>query len=63
MNKTAQYVAVALLSFVLGGLVLLTVYRVAQQRPVAPTAPESQPQALEGSPVPECVVSLPDCLL
>jgi len=57
MNKTAQYVVVGLVSFVLGGLLLLTVYRVAQQRPVAPTAPESKPQALEGSPVPECVVS------
>ncbi len=46
---------VSLVSFFLGGLILLTVSKIRQEQPIAPTAPQSNPQALEGAPVPACV--------
>lgn len=55
-RRNAPLFWVTLVSLVLGGVVLLTVVRVGRETPVAPTAPQSRPQAVAGSPVPNCAV-------
>ena len=42
LRRNLGFVFVALVSFTLGAVVLLTVMRVGQEQPVAPTAPEAQ---------------------
>ncbi|MEK7166200.1 MAG: hypothetical protein AAB874_05335 [Patescibacteria group bacterium] len=56
MNRT-QLIVVSILVLLLSSVVLLTVLRVGQEKPIAPTAPESKPKAVSGSPVPLCQVS------
>ncbi len=56
-RRIIPYIFVALFSFAFGGTILLTVVRVGQEKPVAPTAPESRPQAVDGNPVPACQAS------
>jgi hypothetical protein len=56
MNRTSLIV-VSILVLLLGSVVLLTVLRVGQEKPVAPTAPESKPQAVGGVPVLACQVN------
>ncbi len=61
MKSIKQYAGlllVALVSFILGGAILLTVSRTSQpEQPVAPTVPQAKPKAYEGSPVPACQTS------
>lgn len=56
-SRNWKLIAIALVSFLLGGLILLSVSRIGQQAPVAPTAPTKQ-RAFEGTPVPACQVDL-----
>lgn len=49
-------IIIAIVFFLLGGLVLLAVMRIGQPSPIAPTAPTGQ-KAFEGSPVPACIVN------
>lgn len=55
-KRITPFLIVALVSFALGGVILLTVLRVGQEKPIAPTAPEPQ-RAVGGVPVPACQVS------
>ncbi|HCS79365.1 TPA: hypothetical protein DIV55_06555 [Patescibacteria group bacterium] len=45
MNRTTRHALLALLSFVLGGLILLAVSRIIQKEPIAPTAPKKEEAA------------------
>jgi uncharacterized repeat protein (TIGR01451 family) len=56
LRKNWAFVAIGLVSLLLGGLALLTALRLRTENPVAPTAPTKQ-QALEGAPVPACTVT------
>lgn len=55
-RKHWAFLTIALVSMSLGALTLLTVIRLREEKPVAPTAPEPE-RAVEGQPVPECQVS------
>src|SRR3989344_4832142 len=57
VKRYGIFFGIALASFGLGAIALLTVTRISQEKPVAPTAPESKPRAIEGSPVPNCTTS------
>lgn len=55
LKRNWGLVVVALVSLALGAVILLTVSRIGQQSPVAPTAPTKQ-KAFEGVPVAQCVL-------
>ena|SRR3989344_8049800 len=57
LKKNWAFLGIGLVSLLLGVLAVLTAVRLREEKPVAPTAPQSKPRAVEGSPVPECTIS------
>jgi hypothetical protein len=55
LKRSGGLILVALTSFALGALILLTVSRLGQEKAVAPTAPTKQ-NAFEGVAVPACIL-------
>lgn len=56
-RKNWIFLSIGVVSVLLAVLAILTATKLRQEKPIAPTAPESKPQALEGSPVPACQAS------
>lgn len=54
LKKNWVFISITLVSILLGLLAVLTAIRLRDQTAVAPTVPQSQPQAVDGTPVPAC---------
>lgn len=57
LKKNWVFLTIGLVSLFLGVMAVLTAVRLREEQPVAPTAPQSQPRAVDGVPVAACTLT------
>ncbi len=57
MRKTWPFWIIGLISVILGVLAVFTAMKLREEKPIAPSVPQTKPQAIGGNPVPACIVS------